>query len=191
MDAFLGLSLGILSDGFIPGRAGRRQSRSYDGGSQPSGGANRQGARGPSESFDTYILIGPDFSAADFGDRFVRGAVPLLAYGLVGMVEQAILAPLDYQIPLAFGFTLETGWSSPTKNYDYQAYRDNPDDPQWDAHLSGQTAIGEVRTHTTGILNYGTIHEWPLAQEALELVHPGTTAILLGDSYGDSFDGSE
>lgn len=100
------------------------------------------------------------------------GLLSLIFYGAIGTIEQSIVAPFTGQLPLIGGFTLETPWSVHPQNYDLDLYREDPGF-QIAAHLRGQQAIGPVRTHTTGILDYGAIRGWPGASQALETVHPG------------------
>jgi len=107
----------------------------------------------------------------------LRGVIPLSVYGLYGTIEQTILAPGDAQIPLVFGFTIETPFSSPPMAYRV-GERGVGSGLQWEAHLAGQRVFPglPLRTHTTGLVDCGVRNGVPGSVEALELIHPGRAA---------------
>jgi hypothetical protein len=122
-------------------------------------------------------LIGNSFDPVDFTIRLAAGATPLLIYGFAGSVEESILAWNYGQVPLAFGFTLDTPWSVDPMFYD-QGIPGIPADMQWDPQLRGQRVVGPLRTHTTGIIDFGVRNDLPFARAAEELVHPGRASLL-------------
>jgi len=123
-------------------------------------------------------IIGDSPSLYDLGSRISQGALPLLAYGVAGGLQQALVAPTQGQIPLAFGFTSETPWAAPEAYYDI-GVPGQDQSLQISAQLAGQRVVGSpVRTHTTGLLDYAVRHDYPFAIQAMELIHPGRALAL-------------
>jgi len=124
-------------------------------------------------------ILFSDDGVSGFVNRAVAGALPLLAYGLVGEFSQLFLAPLTAQLSLGLGFTVETPFSPSPEGY---SLGDPGQDQsmQWGPFLRGQRVLPDVpiRSHTTGIIDYGVRHGWPFAVEAEELVHPGRTELI-------------
>jgi len=119
-----------------------------------------------------------DGSLSSFGSRAWHGTIPLLAYGVIGGFEQGVFAIGQGQIPLAFGFTVPIpGLAQPAQHYD-AGIPGQPQGFQLAPHLAGQPKDSPIRSHTTGIIDYGVRHEWPYAVEAEELVHPGRSAVI-------------
>lgn len=114
--------------------------------------------------------------------RLNEGLIPLVLYGALGTVEQYIIAPSQGQIPLVGGFTLVTPWSGPEVHY-RRGVPGQSQDFQWEAHLAGQDVdpFGLIRSHTTGLIDYGTRHGWPFADKANEFVHPGHVEIIVNE----------
>jgi len=131
------------------------------------------------ESNPSSVLFSPGESFHSVSLRFVRGLGPLIAYGALGTFEQTIVAPTQYQVPLVGGFTLPTPWADPPLDY-VRGVPGQSQDFQLAAHLAGQSVdpFDLVRTHTTGILDYGVRHSWPYASDAEELVHPGYVQLI-------------
>lgn len=134
------------------------------------------GRLNPNYSEETPI-IGNGRSFGDILQRAHFGAAPLLIYGVVGGAIMSTLAYGDAQIPLAGGFTLETPWSSPPNFYDAGEIGQSQDF-QYREFLAGQPVFGPIRTHTTGLLDYGVRHGDHLAMLANDLVHPGRKEML-------------
>jgi hypothetical protein len=139
----------------------------------------------PDETYETPVF-GDNRSFDDFSYRLAVGAVPLLAYGVAGTVQQLFSAPFHGQIPLTGGFTIETPFSSPSIGY-RTGHRGQSQTFQADAQAAGQSVnpdgpLSFIRTHTTGIIDYGVRQGWPLAEAAEELVHPGRVAQIRRES---------
>lgn len=105
---------------------------------------------------------------------YVWGVKTLIAYGIIGTIEQLFVAPTQGQIPLIAGFTLETAWSAPARSYVVGVEGLSPE-LQVDAHLAGQYVIRgyPIRTHTTGLIDYGVRNGIPGSEVALSIIHPG------------------
>jgi len=142
--------------------------------------------------FEQAVLIGDDgFFSLGFASRFATGAASLLTFGAITSLETLITAPLNGEIPLAFGFSVDTPWAVPERAYQV-GQRGQSQELQWDAHVRGQKILGSpFRTHTTGILDYSyRTYGDPWSEAALQLVHPGRVRDLqterLPISLGDS-----
>jgi hypothetical protein len=138
------------------------------------------------EELEEPVFLGRDRSVSDFLQRFGMGAFPLLVYGVVGAVEQNVLAPFQFQIPIGFGFTLATPLSPPMIKYTI-GVPGLSQDLQSLPHLRGQefgpTVFGfTMRTHTTGLIDYGVRHAIPGSVSAEELIHPGRVSRILSET---------
>lgn len=91
-------------------------------------------------------VIGSGRGFSDLYDRTSRGLLPTLAFGAVGTVEQALIAPLNGQVPLIGGFTLATPWSAqPSEGY-VIGQPGQSQDLQWGAHQDGQVVLGDRKS---------------------------------------------
>jgi len=129
------------------------------------------------------ILIDSEAGLVSNVVRMVHGAVPVLAYGFAGTVEQFFVAPAFGQIPLVGGFTLDTPWSIPAHDYDI-GVSGMSQALQWEHHVSGQHFLYwlPVRSHTTGLIDAG-VREFtgPLRSFSIfaaEALHPGRTRVM-------------
>jgi hypothetical protein len=107
----------------------------------------------------------------------VSGARTLINYAIIGTVEQYFTALPHGQLPLGSGFTIETPWTVPELHYQVGT-RGLPTTMQWEAHLAGQRVFQDfpLRTHTTGLIDYGVRNGLLGSESALELIHPGRVA---------------
>jgi len=128
-----------------------------------------------------FPVLGQDMSTLP--SRFLTGVIPLALYGALGELQQMFVAPFQRQIPLKFGFTLNTPWTLPPVYY-VVGVPGMSQDFQADAQFSGTPVWpgSPFRSHTTGILDYGVRHNWWGAVAADELVHPGRVARILEEA---------
>jgi len=124
------------------------------------------------------LLITP--WAAVPGFFIPKSAKALAVYGLIGGLEQSILAPISGQFPLGFGFTYETPWAGAPIDYSV-GQPGQSTNLQWHAHLAGQRVFSglPLRTHTTGIIDWAVRNDIWGAEDALELIHPGRVRLIL------------
>lgn len=116
----------------------------------------------------------------------IEGAYQLMCYAGIGSVVETITALPRGQIPLFAGFTVELPWTIEEQHYIVGTPGLSPD-LQVDAMLAGQRVVPwlPIRTHTTGLIDWGVRQNVPGAREALELIHPGRTALILQEREGD------
>lgn len=133
----------------------------------------------PLESYETPFF-GDNRTLGDFAFRGSLGVAPLVLYGMFGGIVS--IAPLlgDFQVPIGMGFSLATPLSSPSEFY-ITGQRGQSQRMQWQAFGAGQTVLGPVRTHTTGLIDFGVRQGDPLAILANEFVHPGRVSQILGE----------
>lgn len=133
----------------------------------------------------TGVPLGEPFDLDEFGGRLLSGSLPLITYGLLGGLLQSYQALSHGQLPLAFGFTLETPWSGPPILY--RAGEPGLPILETEAYFAGQRVLGPIRTHTTGLIDagirLGASHEQAL--DALPAEHLYGTALRVISEAAD------
>jgi hypothetical protein len=134
-----------------------------------------EGLRGPPPDQDPLDTVG------SFPGRFVMGIHSLTAIATVSTFTSAPFSILTGQIPLPFGFSISTPISPSPRFYQVGEYGQSQSF-QWGSWIRGQDVVNvggfSLRTHTTGLLDWGTRRDIPGFEAAVELVHPGRAAQL-------------